>query len=144
MRFLKRCFAACIELSLRGLRPPLPSEPLARFIVRESWIQNGHATLDAFLPARDGETSTFRLTSVAEWRRLLLGRLAASAYTKGALRGHTEVPAGAVTQVHNLYTKADLLSLHVGIRGWPPSKPMQKQWAALIASYATTFREYGP
>ena len=94
--------------------------------------------LDAFMPAKDHETSTHRLQGVRRWRAKALGHLVVAGYHGGRLHGRVCIVAGDVIGTNGLWLKADKLSLHVGIRGWPPPKPKarQKALAGLLAEKA--------
>ena len=91
------------------------------------------------MPAKDQETSTHRLEGLGTWRMKALGRLVTSAYTGGKLQGRALIKARDVQGLNGLWLKADRLSVHVGIRGWPPPKPKahQKYVAGLVAQRAT-------
>jgi hypothetical protein len=89
------------------------------------------------MPARDDETSTFRLEGLSGIRARLLGRLIVSMFKNGFLYGRAYLPASAVTEA-SLSLKAERLSLHVGIRGWPvkTEKARRKFLAAQLARRA--------
>jgi len=134
IKYLKRFATTLLAFSPKARLKP--QEVLSRFIPKASWYKGNVVLLDAFMPARDDETSTHRLQGVAKWRVRTLGRLVASAYHGGKLQGRAFLMAGDVQGTNGLWLKADRLSLHVGILGWSNQKPQQKIVAALLAKKA--------
>ena len=131
-RFLRRFAITLLGFSLKARLNP--REVLSRFLPRRDWYKDGVVLPDAFMPRR-GETSMYRLGGVSTWRIMSLGRLVTSAFTNGALHGRAYLVAEDVLAVDGLRLKAERLSLHAGIQGWP-EKPRAKYLAMLLSDKA--------
>src|SRR5713101_5180162 len=126
MKFLRRFLVRFLSFSTQGIQQPAPDEPLSRFIPSRSWFDGEVVSPDAFRPSKDDETSMFRLDGIGTYRTLTLGRLIVAGFTNGSLCGRAYIPSRVVTEVA-LKLKADRLTLHAAIRGWPAKTDKAKR-----------------
>jgi len=119
-------------------KPPLPDEPLCRFLIPKEHFdrKTGQVLPDAFLPWGDPpETSVFRFQGLPDAEVWSAGE-AVARKRKRTLRGRAVVRTEAI-QGANLFINPDNQPRrHASIRGWPTEKHEWMDRAALIAAAA--------
>jgi hypothetical protein len=144
MRFLKalwRLFAGSRGEAQWNEAPELTAtEPLSRFLTSERSHFNrtkGVVKKSAYMPARDGETSTFRTEGLAPPQIWAIAEEFVAASLAKPVLGRGETTVADVTAVGLTVNPDNDPPRHAGIRGWPEEKHEKMVLAQELAKVAT-------
>ncbi len=144
MRFLKRLWKFFVGSrdEARGNETPelTATEVLSRFLTSASSHFNrtkGIVKKNAYMPARDGETSTFRTEGLAAPQIWAIGDEFVAASLRKPILGRGETTVAEVTAVGLSVNPDNDPPRHAGIRGWPEEKHEKMVLAQELAKVAT-------
>jgi hypothetical protein len=145
MKFLRWCQQIWLAFSVHGGKPVAYGEELRRFITNKKHIskKDNKPKPQAFLPGRDGCTSTYRvpLGKRAEARLWSLGHCIAAGSQSGVLAGQASILAFWIDDADLVIREGRLPSLHVDITEWPPKKDQQMLVAERLVRHASLIAE---
>jgi hypothetical protein len=120
----------------RWPEPLRAEEPLSRFLTQSGHFAENRVKRRAFLPARDGSTSTFRTRGPPESEIWALGDLRVAPPPNGRLYGRGDLPVSVVIAAGLRVDPDDIPPRHAAIVGWPAEKDAQNSKAQELAAAA--------
>lgn len=126
------------ELSLYQVSP---DEYLARYILHKSHFSAQHLRVKyvVFMPAHNGETSVFRISSLSDNEIWEIGDSEVSQKRGSPLLGRADISAFHVFDKKLKVTPDNNPPLHANIVGWPEEKSKQKLIAMELAESAQLY-----
>lgn len=118
-----------------------PEESLSRYIMdkRQFSAQDRRVKYSAFLPARSGETSVFRIAGLLDYEIWEIGHREVAQKRGKRLLGRADISASHVLE-NSLKVKPDNNPpRHANIIGWPAEKSEQKLIAMELAAEAQLY-----
>jgi hypothetical protein len=117
------------------------AEPLAIFVYDSDKMKTDGAHWKAFLPAKDGERSFFRVSELSEAQVAEIGHREAATRQDQQLQGWAEILGSDVRTRPPLWLKVvEPPPRHGVILGWPAESQDKKKLAMALAGVAKTVR----